>query len=122
MRIFSSILSFVAVISFVFPTFGQTTDQWQLEASTEKELVVTPALLDNANPNHVLYNSFAEKDSHNAATYYYRAALRWAALPKTHRAKLFEKRATWLEGPVSCLLYTSPSPRDGLLSRMPSSA
>ena len=25
-------------------------------------------------------------------------------------------------GPVSCLLYTSPSPRDGLLSRMPSSA
>ena len=25
-------------------------------------------------------------------------------------------------GGVSCLLYTSPSPRDGLLSRMPSSA
>ena len=24
--------------------------------------------------------------------------------------------------PLSCLLYTSPSPRDGLLSRMPSSA
>ena len=26
------------------------------------------------------------------------------------------------ESAVSCLLYTSPSPRDGLLSRMPSSA
>ena len=26
------------------------------------------------------------------------------------------------EGSVRCLLYTSPSPRDGLLSRMPSSA
>ena len=26
------------------------------------------------------------------------------------------------EHPASCLLYTSPSPRDGLLSRMPSSA
>ena len=25
-------------------------------------------------------------------------------------------------GHISCLLYTSPSPRDGLLSRMPSSA
>ena len=25
-------------------------------------------------------------------------------------------------GALSCLLYTSPSPRDGLLSRMPSSA
>ena len=31
--------------------------------------------------------------------------------------------AVELEGrPVDCLLYTSPSPRDGLLSRMPSSA
>ena len=27
-----------------------------------------------------------------------------------------------LEIPDICLLYTSPSPRDGLLSRMPSSA
>ena len=27
-----------------------------------------------------------------------------------------------VEGPMACLLYTSPSPRDGLLSRMPSSA
>ena len=27
-----------------------------------------------------------------------------------------------IDHPVTCLLYTSPSPRDGLLSRMPSSA
>ena len=27
-----------------------------------------------------------------------------------------------LSDPQTCLLYTSPSPRDGLLSRMPSSA
>src|SRR5680860_1583101 len=27
-----------------------------------------------------------------------------------------------VSGVLSCLLYTSPSPRDGLLSRMPSSA
>ena len=26
------------------------------------------------------------------------------------------------DGSINCLLYTSPSPRDGLLSRMPSSA
>ena len=26
------------------------------------------------------------------------------------------------DGYIDCLLYTSPSPRDGLLSRMPSSA
>ena len=30
-----------------------------------------------------------------------------------------KKRKSYIEG---CLLYTSPSPRDGLLSRMPSSA
>ena len=29
---------------------------------------------------------------------------------------------SWREDPWNCLLYTSPSPRDGLLSRMPSSA
>ena len=29
---------------------------------------------------------------------------------------------TEVRGTNSCLLYTSPSPRDGLLSRMPSSA
>ena len=28
----------------------------------------------------------------------------------------------FIVGMVACLLYTSPSPRDGLLSRMPSSA
>ena len=32
-------------------------------------------------------------------------------------------RSNWvMVGPTGCLLYTSPSPRDGLLSRMPSSA
>ena len=30
--------------------------------------------------------------------------------------------ATIMTDPEICLLYTSPSPRDGLLSRMPSSA
>ena len=34
-------------------------------------------------------------------------------------AKVVEKSGADL---ITCLLYTSPSPRDGLLSRMPSSA
>ena len=33
-----------------------------------------------------------------------------------------EEITTYANDDVSCLLYTSPSPRDGLLSRMPSSA
>ena len=46
-----------------------------------------------------------------------------AALTK----KIYSKLSTWQKvqvarHPNSCLLYTSPSPRDGLLSRMPSSA
>ena len=38
--------------------------------------------------------------------------------------KLNKKTVGWKIGAVAkdCLLYTSPSPRDGLLSRMPSSA
>ena len=34
----------------------------------------------------------------------------------------FQKLNCEIVGVSSCLLYTSPSPRDGLLSRMPSSA
>ena len=36
--------------------------------------------------------------------------------------KFDEKRIFGKELTNACLLYTSPSPRDGLLSRMPSSA
>ena len=46
-------------------------------------------------------------------------AQRAAGYPRHHRLKdgtLIDIEVT------SCLLYTSPSPRDGLLSRMPSSA
>ena len=37
-------------------------------------------------------------------------------------AQAMEKLGQIPRGVSSCLLYTSPSPRDGLLSRMPSSA
>ena len=30
--------------------------------------------------------------------------------------------SAYIDKEITCLLYTSPSPRDGLLSRMPSSA
>ena len=34
----------------------------------------------------------------------------------------YKKDLEDIYGAINCLLYTSPSPRDGLLSRMPSSA
>ena len=44
----------------------------------------------------------------------------------SRRVNLEPDVADWLNAMVgkgwTCLLYTSPSPRDGLLSRMPSSA
>ena len=36
--------------------------------------------------------------------------------------KIFTAKGRPSNHPLICLLYTSPSPRDGLLSRMPSSA
>ena len=57
-----------------------------------------------------------------------------ASLPKNLRASTFHpptldflepfgaSKVLIDEGLIACLLYTSPSPRDGLLSRMPSSA
>ena len=38
------------------------------------------------------------------------------------KTKLTKKTTMGIETLITCLLYTSPSPRDGLLSRMPSSA
>ena len=38
------------------------------------------------------------------------------------RIKMGEKRTNMNEHSIDCLLYTSPSPRDATLSRMPSSA
>ena len=45
--------------------------------------------------------------------------------PQTFFGDQAEKNLSWVEpfaNVYNCLLYTSPSPRDGLLSRMPSSA
>ena len=44
-------------------------------------------------------------------------AMALAIIYSTYLSLVFEE-----EGEQPCLLYTSPSPRDGLLSRMPSSA
>ena len=43
-------------------------------------------------------------------------------MDKTATYKAWAYPSTANDGFITCLLYTSPSPRDGLLSRMPSSA
>ena len=51
-------------------------------------------------------------------------ALCYFSSPKDEepRGSIFLKDISSIEDDKICLLYTSPSPRDGLLSRMPSSA
>ena len=46
----------------------------------------------------------------------------WATLTKLRKALVDRAGETYAECNPSCLLYTSPSPRDATLSRMPSSA
>ena len=56
-------------------------------------------------------------------------SVKWHSIPskikKTHEFARYKGEEGWLisdEGSGICLLYTSPSPRDATLSRMPSSA
>ena len=74
--------------------------------------------LEKLGPQHV-----------NVATSYHNLAIIHKHLGDLKQAKEYQQRALKIKldklGPEHvyvCLLYTSPSPRDGLLSRMPSSA
>ena len=44
------------------------------------------------------------------------------AIQVNQKMSAIEEEAKYFNHCINCLLYTSPSPRDGLLSRMPSSA
>ena len=46
----------------------------------------------------------------------------WSLKPALQRARVMFKFKELIEKNSDCLLYTSPSPRDATLSRMPSSA
>ena len=58
----------------------------------------------------------------NALAYLDEEAARKEALALTEELRRGQVRGPLHGLPLTCLLYTSPSPRDGLLSRMPSSA
>ena len=47
---------------------------------------------------------------------------KYSPLDQIDASNFSDLRIAWRWQSVDCLLYTSPSPRDGLLSRMPSSA
>ena len=82
---------------------------------------------DNAGRWWVLLPQVEEVDSETVA---YAAPMQPPALCKTDNLhnpmqdlhKAYAEALDRQERQYTCLLYTSPSPRDGLLSRMPSSA
>ena len=75
------------------------------------EVITLPPLRVREGDVHVLTDYFGRRMA---------AELGWEGWPgfAPHVAEQMEKH----DWPGNCLLYTSPSPRDGLLSRMPSSA
>ena len=62
-----------------------------------------------------LCQSYSKQTEKEFKNYYDQDFLEW--LEKTNPTELTKNKRVY-----TCLLYTSPSPRDGLLSRMPSSA
>ena len=95
------------------------TNHYQLYINGEWQSGSKSQIMHSENPhNNTPWASFdcASKEDIDDAVGYAKNALAseaWGSLNATERGKLLFKL---------CLLYTSPSPRDGLLSRMPSSA
>ena len=90
---------------------------------------VTEAALARIDSYNDAVNAFVVVDREAAMASAKSAEARWRSneplspidgVPTTLKDTMLAKGWPTLRG--SCLLYTSPSPRDGLLSRMPSSA
>ena len=75
-----------------------------------------------------LYRAISDEDAHAVLTAAWNAGVRYFDTAPLYGLGLSETRLNRFlrdkprDQYVICLLYTSPSPRDGLLSRMPSSA
>ena len=63
---------------------------------------------------------FIEREDKEKDAFVHASAVKAAGMRYLNEGDKLE--FTLEDGPKGCLLYTSPSPRDGLLSRMPSSA
>ena len=89
---------------------------------TEKNLLTSFAGESQARMRYTYFASVAKKEGYEQISAIFTET---ADQEKEHAKRMFK----FLEGGMveitasyPCLLYTSPSPRDGLLSRMPSSA
>ena len=102
----------------------RATDTPEAYAFRKEETRANPFLFDETSTDEFIEFSekLREKDQGEKLGFFPRGGpakrLEEMGLTGTYDPKSGER----LENPLGCLLYTSPSPRDGLLSRMPSSA
>ena len=95
-----------------FPTVGALLDAFmESQVPDDNEALVTwydAGDGDGPSPQDVSADGYTGEDK--------------AAFEEAAARIVDDNGTTRLDDPEDCLLYTSPSPRDGLLSRMPSSA
>ena len=100
-----------------YNSYGQTNLNFYVELIGQQLINDKAHFLDIAPSIQLIFNSQSKLN----------LGYRWALIDNTNR---MNDRSLYLSFdylffnalPKLCLLYTSPSPRDGLLSRMPSSA
>lgn len=99
MRTFKCITILVWLLCVNF-CHAQSTNDWKIEAWEKVEQVLAPALITDDTLKYKLFDD-SRLGSHNAASFYYRASLNWATLPKSHRVKLYDRREAWFDAPIS---------------------
>ena len=86
----------------------------------EKQFGIAKQVQQTIQPARYMSKAYDYIDEHGECIY---QVVRYE--PKTFRQRRPDGKGGWVwnvKDVTPCLLYTSPSPRDGLLSRMPSSA
>ena len=98
--VFSQLLLLLFVIAWIVPTFGLF-----ISSLRDKDVLAISGWWTSFTTTEVneIYRTKGKEDQIKEGDYYF------------IKSNLFDENQ-------GCLLYTSPSPRDGLLSRMPSSA
>ena len=88
-------------------------------------LVITPHFEPDTAPTGIIITSLVEQWAKQGHQIEVVTSLPWYEkheIESDWKGKLFRREEKESVNITSCLLYTSPSPRDATLSRMPSSA
>ena len=101
--------------SFIFYPVGIQAQSASMSLSKNDKSIITSI-------NHVSYGTFKGYDENAMATGNYTSSDTWLRFGYNEESKTLPFKYGASYQFYICLLYTSPSPRDGLLSRMPSSA